>query len=159
ATGTITVSTPGVINQTGGVIVTTGGLSLTYTGSATFTSIGNSAPSLSVPAGLIVQVDGSFTTTSPITVDGTLRGKGAVGNVMVSATGTIAPGTSPGQLTTGNVAMSAMSKFEIELNGTTPGTSYDQLKVIGTVDLGNADLVGSLTFVPPSGSKYTIIDN
>ena len=76
--------------------------------------------------------------------------------------GKASPGTSPGRLTVnGNVAFAAGSTFEVELNGTTVATQYDQLTVNGTVNLGGATLSTILGagFTPPVGTAFTIIDN
>jgi len=91
--------------------------------------------------------------------NGTLKGTGTVGNVLLL--GTIAPGMSPGCLTTGNLSFFAGSTYQAELGGTTACIQYDQLKVTGTVDLGSSDLNVSLynNFKPTAGQKFTIIDN
>src|SRR5262249_46273454 len=51
------------------------------------------------------------------------------------------------------------SLFNIELNGTTAGTQYDQLAVNGTVNLGSAALNVTLGFIPGPGAVFKIIDN
>jgi hypothetical protein len=82
-----------------------------------------------------------------------------VGNI--SGTGTLAPG-SPGILTCSNVDMgSSFSKFNVELNGPSAGTGYDQLNVRGTNNLRGATLGlaigGGLT--PFQGQTFTILNN
>src|SRR5262249_26941251 len=55
----------------------------------------------------------------------------------------------------------AGSTFEVELNGTTVATQYDQLTVNGTVNLGGATLSALLGtgFSPPVSTTFMIIDN
>jgi hypothetical protein len=158
-TGNITLKAAGNIVQLTGQVSTSGILQLEAANSATFTSIGNNAAIVQIPTGLTVFVTGAFDSSNVFNVDGTLAGTGTVGAVNVSATGTLAPGLSPGQLTAGNTALSTGSVFAVELNGTNPGTGYDQLKVNGTFEPNGATLQGSLGFIPPNGSKYRIVDN
>jgi autotransporter-associated beta strand protein len=76
---------------------------------------------------------------------GTLGGVGMVKNV--SASGNIAPGDSAGCLTVNHIIFGA-SHYYVELNGTTPCTGYDQLKVLGSLTLGGA--LHLSTAFPPS---------
>ncbi len=111
--------------------------------------------------------EGTFLTGSgrdilgPVTVagGGTLGGTGTTGIITVQSGGHVAPGMSPGILNSGDVSFSSGSKFDVELNGTTVGTQYDQLNVTGTVTLDNAKLNTSLGFAPVTGDKFTIINN
>ncbi len=78
--------------------------------------------------------------------------------------GNIAPGASSGQLVIdGDVTFTNGKTFNVELNGTTAGTDYDQLKVTGanrTVTLDNATLSISISgYTPASGDELVIIDN
>ena len=111
-----------------------------------------------MPVGATALVNGSFDAATPVQVDGLLGGSGSVGTVTVSATGTVAPGNSPGILGVGNTVFNTGSKFTVGLNGAS-GTGYDQLAVTGTIDLGGATLAGSLGFGPGSGAVFTIVDN
>ncbi|MFL5329082.1 MAG: hypothetical protein ACJ8C4_09205 [Gemmataceae bacterium] len=93
-------------------------------------------------------------------MSGTLGGTGSVGTVTVLNGGKVAPGANgPGKLTTGNIVFNSGSLFTVDLNGTAVGTSFDQLAVSGSVDLGNAMLVGSVGFSPPLGTQFSIINN
>ena len=92
----------------------------------------------------------------------TLGGTGATGAVTVAAGGALAPGNSPGILTTGNLSFTDnRSALKIEIGGTTVGTQYDQVQVNGTVNLAGATL--NLTFVsaftPTARQSFTIISN
>src|SRR5207244_11486023 len=59
----------------------------------------------------------------------------------------------------GNVTLTNLATFLVELNGTNVGTSYDQLNVIGTVNLANCALSISLGYTPALGDVFTIIAN
>jgi autotransporter-associated beta strand protein len=103
---------------------------------------------------------------SPVTIgaSGTLGGKGTVGNITNMLGGVLAPGSSTAILTCSNVIFSGSSSdFTVELNGTNPGSGYDQLNVHGSVNLGGAALnviPGFTPFdAPQQGSTFTIINN
>ncbi|MBN2508249.1 MAG: autotransporter-associated beta strand repeat-containing protein [Verrucomicrobia bacterium] len=106
-----------------------------------------------------LQVDG-FQPASPVQVAtaGTLSGAGTVGRVTVAG-GRVAPGAGAGILTCSNVTFSATSTFEVDLNGTTAGSSYDQLLIRGTNLLGGASLDVRLGFAPQEGDSFRIISN
>jgi hypothetical protein len=64
----------------------------------------------------------------------------------------------------GNYALDSAGTLEIELFGTTAGTGYDQLRVLGGVNLdadakGGGALSLKLDFKPALGDQFTIIDN
>ena len=83
----------------------------------------------------------------------------------VTVNGTVAPGQSPGILTVnGNFAFADNATFEVEIGGTTPGTTnsdHDQLNVTGTVTIGNNVTLTTLAFggfVPLGGDSFEIIN-
>jgi len=88
-------------------------------------------------------------------------------NVDVSTTGanknlTLAPGTSPGQVTVnGDFTLDGDDTLEMEVNGiATPGTDHDQFVVNGAVDLGGAALATSGTVSGlTAGDTVVLIDN
>jgi fibronectin-binding autotransporter adhesin len=95
---------------------------------------------------------------------GTLMGTGVVGNLSVVAGGIVAPGHSPGCLSTSNFTLDGT--YQAELGGTVACSGYDQLKVTGTVTLGgtsptttilNTSIYGA--FKPAKGNVFTIINN
>jgi autotransporter-associated beta strand protein len=108
-------------------------------------------------------LNGSLSAASAVTVNsgGALAGWGTVyGPVTVAPEGIIDPGgPGPGILSTGSVNFSAGSQFIVELNGTVPGTQYDQLRVTGTVSLGSSTLVVTVGFATKNGDGFVIIDN
>lgn len=92
---------------------------------------------------------------------GILKGTGTVGEVSLAAGGKIAPGLSPGCLSSGNLTFVAGSTYDFEVAGPTECTEYDQIKVTGTVTLGNGTLNTILFngFKPVKDQAYKIIDN
>lgn len=108
----------------------------------------------------IVVVKSGATLGSVYVYGGILKGNGIVG-VITMESGTVAPGESPGCLTSG--ALSYLGgELEIELGGTAECTGYDQQIVVGGVALGSATtLTTSLfnSFKPALNSTYTIIKN
>ncbi|MBL7822498.1 MAG: HYR domain-containing protein, partial [Saprospiraceae bacterium] len=73
---------------------------------------------------------------------------------------TLAPGASPSCVTiTGNLVLNSGDILDIEADGTTACTLYDQFIVNGTVTLGGATLNLILGYVPANGDQLKIIDN
>ncbi len=88
----------------------------------------------------------------------TLSGEGTIQADLTNA-GTLRPGSSPGTITIGgDFTQLPAGILEIELGGTEPGVSHDQLVINGT-----ADLDGSLTvhlidpFIPSLNDNFTIV--
>jgi hypothetical protein len=126
--------------------VTLGGAN-TYTGATT------------INAGTLL-VNGSLASGSTVAVNGTatLGGTGDInGAVNVNNTAHVAPGTSTGILETGSVVFAAGTAFDVEINGTTVGTQYDQLHSTGTVNLGGATLNLSGAYVPVKNDTFVIV--
>lgn len=100
-------------------------------------------------------------TLGSVTVGGgTLKGKGTVGALSMSE-GKVAPGLSPGCLTSGNLSYTGGS-VEIEIEGSTVCTQYDQQIVNGTVALGSATtltIARLSSYAPAVGTKFVIIAN
>lgn len=109
----------------------------------------------------IFEVNGDISSSSAINVaaDAMLKGSGVLPDMTVGLGGTVAPGNSPGILTTGDIDLQAGSTYFAELDGTTVGTQYDQLNVIGTVNLSDPTLTLSLGFSPAGGETFTILNN
>jgi hypothetical protein len=145
AGGGATITNAGLFQKSGG------------TGVSTVTSV--------VPftnTGTVDVLTGTLDITSALThADGAvLQGSGTIdlGNV-TTFDGDVNPGTSPGILTLGgSFTPSALSTFNIELNGTTEGTLYDRLVVSGTITLTNATLDVTLGggFTPQAGNTFLI---
>jgi autotransporter-associated beta strand protein len=108
-------------------------------------------------------VDGTQPQSQVVVNSGTLGGSGTVGHIyMTGSSAIVAPGDNgPGILTCGNLnaGIAAGGALRMELNGTTPGSGYDQLNVLGTVNLAGVALERSLGFTPPTGTQFEIINN
>lgn len=89
----------------------------------------------------------------------TLKGSGTTGNVSVQTGGHIAPGQSPGCLTTGSTTISGT--FDVELGGENACSNYDQLIVNGNVVVSGGTLNLSMynNFQPSVGNTFVIINN
>ncbi len=110
-----------------------------------------------VSDGLLV-VNGSISTSILTTIQSgaTLGGSGAVGALTVQAGGTVAPGNSPGILSTGNYNQAGT--LSLELNGTLAGAEYDQVNVIGTVNLSGL-LTATVGYTPVNDQLLFILNN
>jgi fibronectin-binding autotransporter adhesin len=146
----------------GSILTTGGGSSASFAGSITgnggVTKVGVSTWTLSG----VSEYSGATTVSAgTFEVNGTLRGTPVtVGTgAIVSGTGiisqdrsgvqpaltltngsTLAPGNSPGILSTGTVTTTGAANYNWELTGLTAGTDYDQLKVKGLIDLGTTSI-------------------
>ena len=91
----------------------------------------------------------------------TLGGAGLIrGPVTVAANGNLAPGNSPGLLTTGSMTLLPAARFVVEINGsTTAGVDYDQLRVLGAVNLTDATLAATGSISGRLPRTITLIDN
>jgi uncharacterized repeat protein (TIGR01451 family) len=88
---------------------------------------------------------------------GILNGKGTITGDVNNAGGNVNPGTSPGILTiTGNYTQGAAGALNLDLNGTTAGTLYDQLNVSGTATLGGA-LNATLGYTPANNDAFNVL--
>lgn len=92
---------------------------------------------------------------------GTFKGTGEVSSIEARNGSRVAPGSSPGCLSTGNATLVSGSTFDIEIAGNTACTQYDRLNVSGFTILVGATLNVSFlnSFVPEVGDSYTIIEN
>ena len=170
-TGSTPILTVGANNGSstfdGTIINAAGTVALTKTGTGVFTlsaaSVNTYTGATTISGGRL-NVNGSTASGSAVTVQttATLSGTGTVGGTInVQGGGHVAPGTSPGILNSGSVSFVSGSFFDVEIGGTTPGnaaTNHDQLKVTGTVSLGNATLTTTAFsgFVPVGGNKFAI---
>ncbi len=139
-----------------------GGYTLRKLGTGTFTLTGDNTylNQTRVDNGTLI-VNGSQP-QSPLFVGAnaaTAGGTGVVG--VVRGVGNLAPGNSPGLLTSSNLSFNSTADYFVELTGPNPGTDYDQLNVRGTNTLGNATLHVTAAFTTPVavGQRFTIINN
>jgi len=127
------------------------------TGTLTLTGVNTFTGRTDVYGGTLA-VNGSLSGTVSVRSGGTLGGSGTVGAISVFSGGVLAPGNSPGILTTnGAFNLSSGGAFNVEINSATPGTGYDQLNVNGTVTLaGNLNVSGGFL---SGGSTLFLIKN
>ena len=125
-----------------GTVTQNGGGTLTLNKANTYSG-GTTVNAGSLLAG---NTNGSATGTGAVTVNsgGTLGGTGIItGAVTVYGGSVVSPGTGIGILTLGALDLSNGGTLRIQVSGySTAGTSFDQLKVTGTLTLG-----GSLTLL------------
>ncbi len=130
--GAATLTISGNANgRYGGQLSGTGGLVKNGDGSQQLSGI-NSYSGATHLAGGTLLVDGSVT-ASAFTVDrgATLGGNGSVGKVTMA--GTLAPGNSPGTLSTGDFIFSGGSSYVWQINDAAGGSGADLLAVSGTL--------------------------
>jgi autotransporter-associated beta strand protein len=144
----------GVLSGTGTVIKSGTG---TWTLGGASTNLGN----VTVNGGTL-NVNGSLTGSSlSVATGATLSGDGTItGDVSALSGATIAPGTTIGQLDTGNFTLNSGATLSLEIGGVTAGTQYDQLNVTGNVTLGgnlSLSLLGG--FTPAPGQKFWAVLN
>jgi outer membrane autotransporter protein len=128
-------------------------------GAGTWTLTGTNATisGFTVDGGVLLANATMATTSFTVNSGGTLGGSGTLGDVTVSSGGTLAPGNSPGILNVNSLTLNAGSVTQMEIDGTTPGTGYDQINVTTTATLdGTLDLVFS--FVPTDGDQFNLIN-
>jgi autotransporter-associated beta strand protein len=147
-----------VVNAVIGESSNGGGLQKEGAGRMRLTANNSYTGSTVINAGTL-QIDGSQGQSSVTVNSGTLQGSGTVGAVsLTSASATVSPGASPGILNSGSFG-GGSGTVRIELNGTTPGTGYDQLNVSGSVNLAGMSLSASLGYASSTNDQFTIINN
>ncbi len=131
----------------------------TYT-SAKFTKTisDSTSDSVDIYGNNVITIDGTRGDTY-VAEGGILKGSGTVGSLNIDTGGILAPGHSPGCLTTSGLTLNGT--FQAEIGGTTACTGYDQTIVNGSVDVTNGTITPTLYggFVPSVGQSYTVINN
>ena len=149
-TGTLTISS--VISSTNSVGFTKDGIgTLIISGTCTY-------PGLTTVSDGVLTVNGSISSSKVNLTGGTLNGSGSIGGL--SADGTVSPGNNgpSAMASSGNTAFNSASTFVVELNGTAPGTGYDQINVTGQVTAGGT-LAATLGFASANADAFTIVNN
>ena len=161
--GTIT-GTTGVLTSTSTIqtesgtisadLAGTNGLTQSTTGTTILTDTNTYAGTTTINGGTLL-VDGSITGAVMVAAAGTLGGSGSVGSV--TNQGTVSPGDSPGILTINGNYVQTGSLTE-EIQGTIPGTGFDQLVISGTISLGGALNPSLLAgFLPSLGGGFQLV--
>jgi hypothetical protein len=101
---------------------------------------------------------------SPIRLDGgVLAGRGQVGKVTGNLNSVVQPGFNgpafQNWLSARDVAFNSRTTFRALVTSDDPDFENNQLRVSGSVNLGNCRLDLRTLFVPPVGKSYVIIDN
>ena len=142
------------------------GATITKDGTGTLTLTGNinTGGTQTVNGGTLLENGTSNNHVWTVNNSGTLGGTGTVGgHVMVNAGGNLAPGNGGNNtaiLNTGLLTLATNSNFRIDINGTTVGTQYDQLKAnAGTVMIGGSNLVVTVGATLMVGQTFTILNN
>lgn len=144
------------------LIVGAGGVEQRGAGVLTLTADNTYEGSTTVTNGTLL-IQGAQSGRGLITVSGgTLGGVGSVaGPIQVQSGGKLAPGASTGIFTANsNVTMDAGTFFEVELNGLTAGTGYDQLAMGSgtTLTLSTPTLSVVLGFTPAIDDTFQIVN-
>ncbi len=140
-----------------------GNNSLTKTGTGTWvlSAAHTYTGPTTVSAGTLF-LTGSTASGSSVTVNAgaTLGGTGTIGGSL-TANGKLAPGVNNRGILSvgGNLSLTNSAVCEIEINGNTAGTTYDQINVTGTVTLGSSSLSLILGYAPSVGHSFTIVNN
>ncbi|WP_417383461.1 LamG-like jellyroll fold domain-containing protein [Gimesia sp.] len=113
-----------------------------------------------VQSGTLI-IDGSLT-TSEVTVDSgaVLGGSGVINaDVTVYSDGSFTPGSSPGVISTNYLTLEPGASLNVEINGDTAGSEYDQVQVTGEVNLTGAKLNISSAYTAAAGTEFLLIEN
>jgi hypothetical protein len=107
-----------------------------------------------------INVSAAGTLKSTAVFFGSLSGNGVAGGGNVFIEGDARPGFSPGVMSFGgDVSFGPFASVAIELAGTTTGTEYDQLVVIGDLALDGTLEVSLINgFIPSVGQSFNILD-
>jgi surface protein len=88
---------------------------------------------------------------------GILQGTGTFDLGSFDIEGTVIPGMSPGTMTfNGDQIFAAGTTLEVEINGTTPGSEYDQIIVTGNATLDGV-LDVTINYTPTKGDRIVIV--
>jgi hypothetical protein len=98
--------------------------------------------------------------SGPITISQPISRTAATALQLTTAS-QVRPATNGNDLSNANLRFGNGTDARFVINGITPDTQYEQLNVVGTVNLTGADLVFSTSnaFVPTVGQTFTIINN
>ncbi len=165
--GATSFNNSGTFKKSAGTGTTSISIAFTNTGTVDVQSgtLNVSGSSFKQTAGITRLTGGALTSLQNIAIQGGIfAGSGTVtGPMTVSATGTLAPGLSPGSLSlVGSYTQQGPAgAFNVEIGGTAPGSQFDTVNVSGAGSVAtlagvlNVSLVDS--FVPAAGDSFTIM--
>ena len=107
-----------------------------------------------------LQLDSALSGTQPVTVGSgaTLQGNGSsAGAIGVQDGGTIAPGSSPGEISAQALNLTPGATFAAEISGPDAVDDYDTISVAGPLMIDGATLLVSLGYAPFAGQQFTLI--
>jgi hypothetical protein len=155
----------------GTINFSTGGAAFTVKASAKLTNNG----SITKTAGGVITFEANSTVTNNGTISktgagapinvfaGTYNGTGSYSavqnstNLVFNNTGTIAPGASPGTLKF-STGYTNTGTLNIEINGTTAGTQFDVLDVIGGTATINGTINANFGIAPTAGQRFKVVN-
>ena len=142
-------ASPGTLSATNGFVVD---FDEAITGFGTI----NSTNTLAKHATINGTVQGN-SAGQPITLSGYIKGTGTFTNVISPAL--IRPACLPPLPQSATFPSAPTNTLIMELGGTTPGGSYDQIQASGTLSLGGTLAVSLINgFNPVAGNKFDILD-
>lgn len=141
------MSAQGAITVNGGGDLTING---NVTGSAAFVHAGTG----------ILTVNGQMDAPTTVSSGGTVGGNATFNGGLAVTNGTLAPGLSPGLMTASTLTTGINATFQLEVGGTQPGVTYDQIVITGnTVDISGSTLSLSVTSAMHPNDVLTLILN
>ena len=143
-----------------------GGITKTGAGTLTLSNTNTYTGATIVNAGTLL-VNGSQSASAVTVNRGAILGgtNGTVGTISVAEGGTVSPGAASagsGILNSGNVSFVETAAYNVNLNGTTVGSAYDELNVTGTVTIDPSSTLNvtlGAGFTPAVGNTFVIIQS
>ena len=158
---TVTLDGTG-IQEFNGTVTGAGNLIKTGTGRVAVNSAMSGGGGIAVQGGTMEFNHAAMSKTVQVSASGTVAGSGTVTSLSGSS-GSVEPGTGgPGTLTvTGVFSLSGTAALRVDVNGSAPGTGYDQISAGGSVSVSGASLEVTKGggFVPVPGTVLTILNN
>ncbi|MCS6232747.1 tandem-95 repeat protein, partial [Shewanella baltica] len=143
-------------------IISGNGSGITKAGTGTFKLTGTNTYSgaTSILAGSLI-VNGSISASSGVSVasGGTLGGTGSLPSVTVASGANLSPGDAGNGILnfTNGLVINTGGNLRLDIAGTTAGTQYDQLNVVGSLDVTGANIVVTHSYGAANNDSYSVI--